>query len=116
MFEGLHSNDTPDEDDHIEAVIDMSTPSDRVPVKFGGVDFALSPENTTIRMFAGDDEWSQFNRAVIDVGDGSAAAVKLDDDMLTFMARSGFPVELPVRPDASDEEFLYHHKAATGSD
>jgi len=99
-----HSDEFDGDDDQFESVFDATVPSSRVPVTFHGLDFALTPENTKIRLFG--EGLLQYNRAVVDVGDGEWVDAKLDGELLDFLSETGFPTVRPKHPETEDHVFL----------
>jgi hypothetical protein len=108
MAEGLTPYDDFPGDDEFDRVEEHVAPMDRIPLRHNGVDFTLTPANAAVRMFF-DEGQREYSRVVVYPGDGSTASVKMEDALLHAMVRGGFPVELPDRPDETDEEFIRNY-------
>lgn len=107
MYEGYNPGDefSGDDDDEFDSVLDSTVPSARIPISFMGAPLELTPANAAVRLFLGEAV-SEYSRVIIYLDDGSTAPLKPEDDFLKTMVRSGFPVELPAKPDETDREFM----------
>lgn len=113
MYEGLDPDDGFIDDDQFEQ-FDATVPSGELPISYNGLDFALTPNNTKIRLFG--EGALQYNRAMVDVGDGEWVDAKLDDSLLTHLSESGFPTDRPTRPDDADIAFLEKYVTSQTAD
>ncbi len=104
MHEGYNSGDEFVDDGEFDHVMEHTVPSSRVPFKLGGISGALSPENTKIRLFGEGLEW--YSRAIVKLDDGTSVSLKLDDDLLRFLSKSGCETRYPKQPDETDAEFV----------
>lgn len=64
----------------------------------------MSPENTKIRLFGEGLEW--YSRAIVELDDGTSVSLKLDDDLLRFLSKSGCETRYPKQLDETDKEFI----------
>lgn len=105
MYEGLTPHDDFADDSEFDRVEERVVPMQQFAVSHGDVDFLLTPANSTVRMFF-DENNMKYNRVMVYLDDGTVGSVKLEEECMQGMVRGGFPVELPERPDETDEEFM----------
>lgn len=114
MAEGLTPYDDFPDDSEFDRVEERVVPSDHVPFFYNGVRLELTPANAAVRLFFENEQGDlgMHSRVIVYLGDGSEAAFKPEDEFMRGMVRKGIPVELPDRPDESDEEFLAQYTRA----
>ena len=104
MFEGLTPSNDFGETGEFDPTIDQTVPSTKVPFRCGPLTGALTPANTSIRLFPEELGW--YSRALVQLEDGSTVSLKLDDNLMEMLANAGYRTERPPKPDDSDKAFF----------
>jgi hypothetical protein len=104
MFEGLTPSDDFGETGEFDPSFEHTVPSTEVPFRCGPLTGALTPENTSIRLFSQELGW--YSRALVQLEDGSTVSLKLDDNLLEMLSGAGYRTERPPQPDDSDVAFF----------
>lgn len=105
MHEGYNPGDGFIDDGEFDSVFEHTVPSAGVPFYHNGLRFELTPANAALRLFFSEGI-QDYSHIIVYLDDGSSAHFKPDNEVMHELARIGAPVELPDKPDETDQEFM----------